>query len=66
MAKPVIKPKVHTEKVEKFSLKDMQKRLHEGPSKVRVGLPDSLTTEAEEKLRAQRQKRRAARSGRKP
>ena len=66
MAKPFLVPHVSTTKTEGFSLRDLATRLLSGPSMVRVGLPDSKTTEEGEAKREARRKGRTARSGKQP
>lgn len=57
MAGPLVMPKVAVRKIEGFSLKHLAERLTGEANFVRVGLPDSTTTEAGNAIRAARPKR---------
>jgi hypothetical protein len=63
MPGPFVVPKISVRRIEGVSLKHMAESLTGGTNYVRVGLPDSTTTEAGNAIRAARPKKRR---GKKP
>jgi hypothetical protein len=66
MAKPLVMPSVTVRRVEGFSLSALAERLGEGSNIVRVGLPDSETTEKGDAIRKARQQKKVSIAGQKP
>ncbi len=58
MAKPFVLPQVTVGRIKGFSLQALRERLAEGSSIVRVGLPDTETTEKGDAIRKSRKQQK--------